>query len=197
MTSPRLLLAVAAALSLCACAAVPGASAASSGPNVIRGSVQAPSLGPEINIPGDIVRLARAELAKGVREIPRGSDNAPEIALYRAALIPRARPAAWCAYFVSWVARRSGAPIGRGGAGIASAGGIEAWAQRNGRWTHSPRPGDAAVFSGHAGIVVSVSGSRMTTIDGNWSDRVSLVQRGTGEALGFARIAVGNQPAGR
>jgi hypothetical protein len=60
-----------------------------------------------------------------------------------------------------------------------------------------PRPGDLAVYNGHVGIVTSVADSRMTTIEGNWSDRVSRLRRSRGEALGFARIAVGDHRTGR
>jgi hypothetical protein len=146
------------------------------------------------DIPADIVRIADGEFAAGVRELPLGSDDSPEIAVYRGALSPRARPEAWCAIFVSWVTKGAGVPIGRRGAGIASAAGIEAWAERTGRWTHRPRAGDVAVYIGHAGIVESVRGSRMTTIEGNWSNRVSRLNRRRSEALGFARLAVGDRP---
>jgi hypothetical protein len=180
---------VAAAAALSVCMLAPPASAAA--PTGLGGRVQAPSLGERIDIAHDIVLLARAEYDRGVQEVPRGSDYSPDIARYRAALSPRARGGPWCAYFVSWVARAAGVPIGRGGAGIAGTGGIASWAQRTGRWTHLPRPGDVAVFGGHAGIVESVSGSRMTTIDGNWSNRVSEVHRSRGEAIGFARLVPG------
>jgi hypothetical protein len=159
--------------------------------------IVAPLPGAERDIPRAITLVARAELAKGVREAPRGSDNSSEIARYRAALVPRPRPAAWCAFFASWVTRTAGAPLGRHGDGIASAAGVRSWAQRTGRWRHSPLPGDVAVFSGHVGIVTSVDGSRMTTIDGNWSDRVSQVSRSRGQALGFARLAAGSHLIGR
>jgi hypothetical protein len=144
------------------------------------------------DMPADIVRIARAEFDKGIREIPSGSNNSARIARYRGALFPRARGGAWCAYFASWVTRRAGAPLGSRGRGIASAAGIRAWAQRTGRWRHLPRPGDVVVYTGHAGIVVSVTGSRMTTIEGNWSDRVSRLSRSRHEAQGFARVAVGD-----
>jgi hypothetical protein len=77
---------------------------------------------------------------------------------------------------------------------MASAAGIRAWAERTGHWRRLPRPGDIAVFSHHVGIVVYVAGSRMTTIDGNWSNRVSRVSRRRYEPFGFARVAVGDHP---
>jgi hypothetical protein len=163
----------------------------------LTGPIVAPGPLAKRNIPQDIVRIARAEFHKGVREAPRGSNDSPGIARYRKALASRPRPAAWCAFFASWVAKSAGAPLGRRGAGIASAAGIRSWAQRTGRWRHLPRPGDMAVYHGHVGIVASVEGSRMTTIEGNWSDRVSRLSRGRREALGFARVAVGDHRIGR
>jgi hypothetical protein len=147
---------LAVALLCAAAAAAPRAAGASTGPSGLGGSIQAPSFGEQLDYAADVVRVARAEFDRGVQEMPRGSNNGPAIAVYRAAMVPRARGGAWCAYFVSWVARTAGIPIGTRGAGIAGAAGIRAWAQRTGRWTHRPRPGDVAVYSGHAGIVESV-----------------------------------------
>jgi hypothetical protein len=143
-------------------------------------------------MPAEIVRIAKAEFHKGVREMPLGSNDGPAIARYRSALSPRPRGGAWCAYFASWVTRRAGAPLGARGHGIAGVAGITGWALRTGRWRRLPRPGDVAVYPGHAGIVVSVRGSRMTTVEGNWSNRVSRLHRSRYEAIGFARVAVGD-----
>jgi hypothetical protein len=162
----------------------------------ITGPITAPSP-VKRDIPRAIVRIAEGEYHRGVREVPLGSDYSRRIARYRAALIPRARSGAWCAYFASWVARKAGAPIGPGGVGMASSAGIRLWAIRTGRWRRYPRPGDVAVFVGHTGIVESVAGRSMTTIDGNWSNRVSRVARTRGQALGFARVAVGDHPTRR
>src|SRR5882757_968716 len=80
-----------------------------------------------VDIPRAITLIARAELVKGVREAPRGSDNSSEIARYRTALVPRPRAEAWCAIFASWVTKQAGAPLGPHGDGIASSAGIRAW----------------------------------------------------------------------
>src|SRR5690349_20067497 len=63
-----------------------------------------------------IVTLARRELALGVHEIPDGSNRAPAIRRYETATAGAMYGAPWCAYFVSYVAKRAGAPIGPGGA---------------------------------------------------------------------------------
>jgi hypothetical protein len=182
---------LAALVLLCAGACAPVVAASAASPAATGGLIQ------KRDIPSDIVRIARGEFDAGVRESPAGSDYSQRIAIYGSALFPRARPEPWCAVFVSWVTKSAGAPIGRRGAGIASSAGIASWAQRTGRWRHRPRPGDVAVYVGHAGIVESVRGSRMTTIEGNWSNRVSRLSRSRGEALGFARVAVGNHAARR
>jgi hypothetical protein len=157
--------------------------------------LRAPEVAPR-NLPADIVRVARAELEKGIRETPMGSDNSAGITRYRNAMVPHAHGGPWCAYFASWVTRRAGAPLGSHGDGIASAAGIRAWAGRTGRWRQLPRAGDVAVYTGHVGIVASVTGSRMTTIEGNWSNRVTRLSRRRNEALGFARVAVGDHTIG-
>lgn len=166
-----------------AAALPPAASAELDGP------VVAPALVHRRDIPRQIVRIADGEFRKGIRETPPGSNNSREIARYRAALRPRPSGGAWCAYFASWVARQAGAPIGRHGSGIAGAAGVAAWARSTGRWRRAPRPGDLAVYGGHVGIVVAVRGSAMTTIEGNWSDRVSRLSRSRRDAFGFARVA--------
>jgi hypothetical protein len=178
----------------CALAAIAVAAvlAGDASATALTGPPRAPAVAPTRDIPADIVRFARAELSKGVRESPMGSDNSMAIGRYRGALVPRPHGGPWCAYFASWVTRRAGAPLGSRGGGIASAAGIRAWAQRTGRWRRLPRVGDVAVYSHHVGIVVYVTGSRMTTIDGNWSNRVSKVSRRRYEAIGFARVAVGD-----
>src|SRR4051812_13583157 len=58
-----------------------------------------------------IVALARKELKLGVREIPDGSNRAPAIRRYETATRGSYFGAPWCAYFVSYIARR--AEIGR------------------------------------------------------------------------------------
>jgi hypothetical protein len=175
----------AAAFACCLFASTASAGSAS-GPG-LEGPVSSPSITQTLDIPHEIVTIARREFAKGVREIPRGSNNSRGIARYRGALSPRPPAAAWCAFFASWVTRQAGAPLGAHGHGIASAAGIGIWARRTGRWRRVPRAGDVAVYIGHVGIVTSVRGSRMTTIEGNWSDRVSRLSRRRSEALGFAR----------
>jgi cell wall-associated NlpC family hydrolase len=138
--------------------------------------------------------LAAAAGEVGVHEEPPGSNDGPRIAQYRAATAGAAgTPGRWCAYFVSWAAAQAGAPLGDYGQGYGSVAGITDWAQRTGRLLppgEPPRPGDLILFgTQHVGIVESVGpGDRLTTIEGNYDDRVARVGRTLGDATGFVRL---------
>jgi hypothetical protein len=147
-------------------------------------------------IPDTIVHLAQAELAKGVREVPLGSDNSRDIARYRTAFAWKAPIAAWCGYFASYIAKTAGVPLGSHGEGIGYVPDIKTWARRTGRWVNTPHAGDLAVYRGHVGIVESVEGSMTTIISGNWSNRVGRDVRPRSRAQGFVRLAVGSRIRG-
>jgi hypothetical protein len=138
--------------------------------------------------------LAAATGEIGVQEEPPGSNDGPRIAQYRTATAGAANtPGRWCAYFVSWAAAQAGAPLGDSGQGFGAVSQIHDWAARTGRLVPAgepPRPGDLILFgSEHVGIVESVGpGDRLTTVEGNHSDRVERVDRGLGEATGFVRL---------
>ena len=51
-----------------------------------------------------MIKLAQAELSRGVHEVPDGSNNSADISRYRTATVGAARGAPWCAYFASYVA---------------------------------------------------------------------------------------------
>ena len=121
-----------------------------------------------------IVSRARSQI--GVGETPPGSD-----------CNPYGYCAAWCAMFDEWVWR---------GAGVTPvfttdiARGVGQWGVDNGLFKDhtngtrngNPEPGDIVVWGepgyvtgGHVGVVVAVhADGRIDTVDGNWSNRVSL-----------------------
>jgi PKD repeat protein len=139
-----------------------------------------------------MVAIAQAELRRGVREVPLGSNRGSRIRMYGASTRPRFYPAPWCAYFVSWVARRAGAPLGPSGQGFGYVPYIRAWAQRTGRWRRQPRSGDLVMFPQHVGLVERVyRNGTLTTIEGNSSNRVARRFRRWGEASGYVRVAGG------
>jgi hypothetical protein len=119
-----------------------------------------------------IVRVARSQL--GVAESPPGSN------------CTRYGPCEeWCALFVAWVWQRAGIEMGGGTSPYAYSGSFYGWVQDHGGRvlppTATPSPGDAVLFGGgpaaseHVGIVESVLGGEITTIDGNFADRVARV----------------------
>jgi hypothetical protein len=121
--------------------------------------------------------LAQSEV--GQAEQPPGSNDSPRIADYRTATAGSGI-GPWCAYFVSWAAQQSGAPLGEAGQGFGSVSALSAWAQRTGRWNPAasgtpPQAGDLIVWGGtHIGIVESVDAEgKIHTIEGNSSNAVT------------------------
>jgi hypothetical protein len=136
--------------------------------------------------------IAGAEV--GQAEQPPGSNDSPRIAQYRTATAGSG-VGPWCAYFVSWVSRQAGMPLGDHGEGFGSVDQLYGWAQRNGRAVANgpgvvPRPGDLIVFNEHIGIVEQVlPGGRIQTLEGNSSDRVSRNVHDFSDALGYVRMS--------
>jgi hypothetical protein len=140
-----------------------------------------------------IVQIAEREV--GQAEQPPGSNDSARIAQYRSAVQGAAAGQPWCAYFASWVARQAGVPLGNQGQGFGYVGDIWNWAQQSGRAIVNgpgvvPSPGNLIIFGDHhVGLVEKVlpNGS-IQTIEGNYSDQVSRVVRGAGEATGYVRL---------
>jgi hypothetical protein len=88
-------------------------------------------------------------------------------------LFTQGRTEAWCADFVSYVARQ----CGKVGFNFPSVQGILDWGRRNGRFSTTAKVGDAIIFKGagasHTGIVTRVENGRVYTIEGNTSDKVA------------------------
>jgi hypothetical protein len=122
-----------------------------------------------------MVALAQQEL--GVTEQPPGSNDAPRIAEYRTATAGSGI-GPWCNYFVSWIAKQAGAPLGEQGQGFGAVAATWDWAQRTGRTVPAgqpPQPGDLIVWDGtHIGLVEQVlPDGRVQTIEGNSSNMVT------------------------
>lgn len=160
--------------------------------NVLQSAMPTGSLAAGESPANAICSIAANEV--GVSEQPPGSNDAPRIAQYRTATAGSG-VGPWCAYFVSWVARQAGEPLGDAGQGFGSVDQLYAWAQRTGRAVPNgpgvvPRPGDLVVFHEHVGIVAEVlPGGRISTIEGNFSDRVSRNVHAFSDALGYVRMS--------
>ena len=138
-----------------------------------------------------IVAAAQAEV--GQAEQPPGSNDSARIAEYRTSTAG-AGVGPWCAYFVSWLAKGAGVPLGEQGQGFGAVAAIWDWAQRTGKTVPAgqpPQPGDLIMWgSRHMGVVESVDPSgKITTIEGNSSDQVSRRTYGPdgGGATGYVR----------
>lgn len=149
-----------------------------------------------------MVQLAQAELARGVRETS-GNNESDRIREYRTATAGAERtPGPWCAYFVSWLAREAGAPIGAGGNGTGYVPTLEAWGRQEGRFVEQgsarPSPGDIVIFDwggdgtpDHTGIVERVDADgRVHTIEGNASDTIlrRTYSAGSDDIKGYVRV---------
>ena len=177
-------------------AGTPGAFAA-----MLQGATAAPARVPLAGAIGaagppgaGMVSIAAAEV--GQAEAPPGSNDSARIAEYRRATAGAPGPGPWCAYFVSWVARQAGTPLGEQGQGFGSVDAVWAWAQRSGRAMPTasalPRPGDLIVWDEHIGIVEGVGpDGSVQTIEGNSSNQVSRrTHRPGGDgAIGYVRMS--------
>lgn len=168
-------------------AGYPGAAATAGA--AATGAVAAPAAG---GVGAQMVALAQQEV--GVAEQPPGSNDSPRIAQYRTATAGGA-VGPWCAYFVSWLANQSGAPLGEAGQGFAGVSSVAGWAQRTGRSLPAgtrPQPGDLIVWGGrHIGLVESVDADgSIHTIEGNSSNAVSRRTYGPdgGGATSYVRL---------
>lgn len=88
-------------------------------------------------------------------------------------LFTNGRTEAWCADFVSYVARQCGIK----NFNFPSVSGIWNWGVKNGKFSKTPTKGSAIIFKGagssHTGIVTKVENGRVYTIEGNTSDKVA------------------------
>ncbi len=147
-----------------------------------------------------MVQLAQQEL--GVSETG-GNNESSRIREYRTATAGAENtPGPWCAYFVSWLAKSAGAPIGAGGNGTGYVPTLEAWGRQENRFVEfgrgAPSPGDIVIFdwggrgtSDHTGIVESVDADgTVHTIEGNASDTVMRRDYGpsTNDIKGYVRV---------
>jgi hypothetical protein len=161
----------------------------------VQGIAVAPQIGAAGETPGARI-VATAESQLGQSEQPPGSNESPAIAQYRTATAGAMPGEPWCAYFASWVARQAGEPLGAQGQGLGSVAEIWSWAQGAGRALVNgpgvvPKPGDLIVFGGeHVGIVRAVlPNGRISTIEGNYENKVAANTRSAGEATGYVSMS--------
>jgi hypothetical protein len=137
-----------------------------------------------------IVATARAEIGTG--ETPPGSNRNKYVTWYGWG------PGAWCAMFTAWVWSRNGVSVKDvfTASWAATTQGADA-AKRKGLWRTNLRdaqPGDVVFYKldggdpgyvNHTGIVVSVTGSTVTSIEGNTQNVVAERVRPIYAAVGY------------
>lgn len=145
-----------------------------------------PSLVPVVPKRSAILRTARAELARNVRE--RKGDNIPRYDFGKGAIAPYSIRDQWCVAFGSWTWDQAGYVDYLGTRLLRTAFGgrllaiqvtdMSRWAKKNGHWTLRATPGDMVAYGGsHMGVVTSVDrkGRAVKSIEGNKGDAVRTV----------------------
>jgi soluble lytic murein transglycosylase-like protein len=150
----------------------------------------------EATVARRMLKFARREIG----EVEQTENDSPRIAVYRRATDGSAAGQPWCAYFVSWVARKSGHPLGDDEQGFGSVRELWDWALGEDRAVVArrgtvPEPGDLVVFGpnygGHIGIVEKVlPNGDIQTIEGNYSDKVTRVVRQPDIVAGFVSMSM-------
>ena len=144
----------------------------------------------------EIIALARTQV--GVSEDPPGSNNI----VYNTEYYGGPSNLPWCVVFIWWLFKHAGASyLFCGGNKTAWCNYVRDWAISHNQWvTADYRPGDIVLFNwdkddvlDHIGLVVSVSGNSLTTIEGNEGNRVSVCARSGITMIGAYRPAYSDE----
>lgn len=130
-----------------------------------------------------VIKTAAAEEAKQVREVPKNSNQGPEVNeyLHRAGVSPGL---SWCCAFVYWCFDEAAKATGQPNPMVKTAGCLDHWRRapaRGARRIHKQeavdnpgllKPGMIFIMDhggglGHTGLVEKVAGGLLTTIEGN------------------------------
>ncbi|MFM9022743.1 MAG: hypothetical protein ACKOK7_03195 [Solirubrobacterales bacterium] len=175
--------AIALPFALAALLAVPAAASAQ-----FEGGVQPgdPSLVDVVPKRSAILKTARAELARNVRE--RKGDNIPRYDFGKGPITPYSIRDQWCVAFSSWTWQQAGYTDYLGTRLLRTAFGgslvaiqvtdLARWARRTGHWTLRATPGDLVAYGGaHIGVVTVVDrqGRAVKSIEGNKDNAVRPV----------------------
>ncbi|MEV4276004.1 CHAP domain-containing protein [Actinoplanes xinjiangensis] len=147
-----------------------------------------------------IASIARGEAANAARN----KENGANCNYYSGALNAGSRCAggwrseAWCADFARWVWRQAGANTTGLTAGAIS---FQSYGTRRGTWhggssLAGARAGDVigwnfggSTSNDHVGVIVAVGTDTVTTVDGNYNNRITTrtIRRGTAGVSGYSR----------
>ena len=170
-------------LAACALTVLPAAASAQGEGGTL---VDDPNLVTVVPKRSTILKTARAELARNVRECK--SDNIPRYDFGKGAVAPYSIRDQWCVAFGSWTWDQAGYDDYMGTRLLRTAFGgrivaiqvtdLAKWAKNTGHWTLRATPGDMVAYGGaHVGVVTDVDrrGRAVKSIEGNKSDAVRTV----------------------
>lgn len=170
-------------LAACALLALPAAASAQGEGGAL---VDDPNLVTVIPKRSAILKTARTELARNVRE--RKSDNIPRYDFGKGPVTPYSIRDQWCVAFGSWTWDQAGYDDYLGTRLLRTAFGgrivaiqvtdLARWAKKTGHWTLRATPGDLVAYGGaHVGVVTNVDrkGRAVKSIEGNKGDAVRPV----------------------
>lgn len=132
----------------------------------------------ELTIVDTALTIARAELAKKVQEVPKGSNWGDEVKKYLIS-VGINFPAPWCMAFVYWVFNQSAKEMSVTNPLIKTGGVLRQWNEVPKKYKKKD-PVRGCIFImdygkglGHTGIVEKVEGDYIHTIEGNTNDEGS------------------------
>lgn len=128
-----------------------------------------------------VIEIAQSQI--GLMEEPRGSNWGKHVKGYLNS-VGLDFPAAWCAAFVYWCFEEACGELGRSNPAVKTAGVLDHWSRTKGKKisvgdaSANPalvKPGQVFIFSsgggkGHTGLVESVIGGFLVTIEGNTNE---------------------------
>jgi hypothetical protein len=141
--------------------------------------------------------------SEGVSEQPKGSNDGPEVRKYlRAVGLPAGNP--WCMAFVYWAVNEAATKMQKQNPLIKTGHVLTQWnnttLRKLPKVSKAVQPGDIFIMSfgngtGHTGIVVSIAGNMVHTIEGNTNDdgsregyEVAIRSRPISSMLGFIQL---------
>lgn len=146
-----------------------------------------------------VIEVAKKEIGK--EEIPVGSNWGPNVKMYLDS-VGINFPASWCMGFVHWCFDQACKQLCINNPLFKSGGVLSVWNHTDpNKRTTQPKPGDVFIMDfggglGHTGIVLSVDGDKIHTIEGNTNDtgsregyEVCKKVRSINKCKGFIRVA--------
>ncbi|MEJ6006997.1 CHAP domain-containing protein [Paucibacter sp. AS339] len=151
---------------------------------VLFGEHSVPNAGKAIDpLLAEVIRVAQVELAKPVREQPTNSNRGPDVEMYLAS-VGLGGGFSWCCAFTYWCFQQAATQMRRSNPMVKTAGCIKHWQDAPGKGAKlisaaaaqaDPgllRPGMLFIMDhgkglGHTGLIESVAGGLLTTIEGN------------------------------